>query len=401
MNRNLLAAILLFSTTTAAEPVPETTHPAGTATLPLTELLRLMEERTGDGETVPDPRPPMGATVERLELAARVLDDVLDVNAHVEVRVLSADQWIAVPLFQLEAGTTVTSLPVLEDAAFAIEKGKLTLMTAKPGRHVFDLSLVVISRREDGGRVAELAVGNATLSTLVVEADETLFRLDAGGSRRTQKGLLVPPAAGGRFRVGWSRIAAEATPTAVAARTPREPSIPRAQASIVSTLEGRAVVRTRYELRLQGTQSIRITIPADSALEKVYLNGAVVPFTGSGREVRLEVQPARSGDDSAVLELSLSRALGGFLLSGSLRFTLPAISWPIDEQYLQLHLPEVFTWRRTGGSLEPTGAAPPVAFTHEIPQPGKSMAMHQFLIAASASDVSLEYDVDLTDRYFR
>lgn len=62
-----------------------------------------------------------------------------------------------------------------------------------------------------------------------------------------------------------------------------------------------------------------------------------------------------------------------------------------------MHLPDVFEYRRLGGSLEPTDA-----LEWSAPNmPGRALHYRQHLVASAGPTLELRYSVDLENRYFR
>jgi hypothetical protein len=205
------------------------------------------------------------------------------------------------------------------------------------------------------------------------------------------------------FTIEWERRTAvlETRTKVLAPRPVIESIVPVAHASAVSTLEGRRIIRLRYELRFAGKKSIEIEVPEGVTLERAYLNGVSAPVEMEGSTLPIEVTPVREGDQSAVLELVLMRSKGVYFLSGSLEVELPRVSWPVNQLFLDVHLPQVFNYNWSGGSLSPVEQAPSVHYTYELPLPGKKLSFHQHLISASAPNVTLDYAVDLEGHYYR
>jgi hypothetical protein len=173
-----------------------------------------------------------------------------------------------------------------------------------------------------------------------------------------------------------------------------------ARASSVSTLEGRLITRTVYKLRFEGTKSISFHFQDGDKLEHAYLNGNAIPFQSENDSVTLNVFPLRAGDRSGTVELVTSRQMGNYMLSGVLEFTVPRASWPTHEVYLECHLPKVFNYRCSGGSMAAAPQAEPVDYTYSIPQPGKKISFHQNLVTIKAPTVRVEYAIDLEGNYF-
>ncbi|MEO1368450.1 MAG: hypothetical protein AAFX50_14850, partial [Acidobacteriota bacterium] len=100
------------------------------------------------------------------------------------------------------------------------------------------------------------------------------------------------------------------------------------------------------------------------------------------------------------VELSLRPAPAAYHLSGELLFTLPQASWPINHFYARLHLPSVFDYRWSGGSLAPADGAPVAEFTETLPSPGDELVFHQPLVHGSRPTVRVAYDIELEGQIF-
>ncbi len=373
----------------AAAPAP------GTVTLPLSELLELRRAREAS-ETPKPAAPPVRATLNRLEIAGRLLDAGLDATAQVEVTVVG-DGWATVPLLEVGAGTQLASLPSVEGAVVAVVKGRLCLVAEKAGAFAFTMKWLERPAPDGRARSLALRVPAGSPALLRLQYDETLFKLTSEALRDDAAGAVVYPAAG-RISVAWERLP-RVQPRA-AARPPVEPVVTSAHASVVATLDGRRITRIQYRLRLEGERPFAVTIPPGQAVERVFLNGAARAFTRAGDALSLPVQAARAGDSSATVELVLSEAQRGYPLSGKLAFTLPSPGWALNDLFVTLHLPSVFEYRWAGGSLAAVGEAPPVDYAWEIPTPGKKVALHQQLVSSFAN-VQVAYTVDLASGTYR
>ncbi len=394
-----LAALCLTPAARAEDPPVA----AARASLPLEEVLRLVREN----ERAREPRPaaaPVGAAVSRLLLAGRLLEDAVDLSAHVELAVLAEEAWTRVPLLRLSPQLHLSALPTVEGGELLVDRGELVFLTRTPGRYAFDLGLLLLARVEGDARVAELGVAGAALARLDLAWDEGLFRLLGDGARRGSEGAALFPS-GDRLRVRWAARAPRALSRAAAEpaeRPPVESVITAAHASSVTTLEGRRLTRIQYQLRFEGRKPLSFRLPPGATVEKVYLNGASVPFALADGTLALEVAPPRVGDQSGRLELVLSDQPGAFHLSGRLALGLPAASWQLDELEVSLHLPPVFDYAWAGGSLalDEGQDAAEVAWDHSLPTPGKVLRFRQSLVS-SAPDVAVRYTVALEGQYYR
>ena len=389
----------LFLQNGSAHAQGQTQAPNTTATLPLTEVLRLYKADQQKGEPK-ESKPPVAGSVSKLELTGRLLEGAVDVTAHVELSVLSTDDWVTVRLLRKDAATRITRLPVVKDGVFSVAGGYLCFITDKPGIYAFDLGFLTAAQQNGGRRKADIVYPDAALAVLKVRFDEHLFTLVNPDSIEEGDGYTLYPQGNG-FAVQWQRNAPASVPSKVANhRPPVEPIISAAHASVVSTLEGRRIARLLYELRCEGAHNLSFTIPPRQNIEKVFLNGASIPFRMAERTVTLAVTPARAGDDTARVEMVLSEDQGGYALSGRLDFSIPAASWNVNDLYVTLSLPQVYNYRWEGGSLAPVETAPETDYTQRIPTPGKPMHLHQQLLSTAAT-VRVAYTVDLSGSYYR
>jgi hypothetical protein len=372
------------------------------ATLPLQEILRLHREIDRLGAERPA-APPVAASLERLELAGRLLPEGVDISVAAEVRVLAEDRWVFVPLLQKDEATYLTSLDAAPLGVVTVRDGWLGFLCNRAGTHAVKFSFLGGARSAGGTQCARVRVGASTLAALRLQWDEELLQLLTAPEAQGPDGVTLYPERE-TFSLCWRSRARPAAARAPETRhAPRESGIPAAYASVVSTLEGRRITRALYQIRLGEQKDVTVRLPAGMNLERVYLNGAAVPVpveTGDGgSSAHLLLAPARQGDETALLELLLTESPGAFSLSGRLRFDLPALSWPVDRFQVRLHLPAVFNYAWTGGSLAPAAETAWPEFTHAIPTPGKALVLAQEL-AIAAPSAEVRYTVDLEGQYF-
>ncbi|GEN09912.1 hypothetical protein SAMN05443572_107182 [Myxococcus fulvus] len=389
---SLVVGILLIAPEALGAP-ESTPAPAGTATVPLEQLIPLYSQRQP-----PPPAPPTEALV-KSELRGRLSADALQVEASFEVEVLADGRWTQVRLLQLDADTYPTALPTLDDATVGVVDGYLCLLTRKAGRQSFDVSLTVRSSGTGPERRAQLRFGpQVSPVPLALEADTSVFTLLESLPSSGEGYALYPVQ--GALRVGWKAASQVAQATKPQVRPPLEPRISEATATWVSTLEGQATLRVGYTLSLDREQALELSIPEGHALERVTLNAIPVPVEAvTDGVLRLKVAPARLGETSGALEVVLTRELGVFHLSGRLKLALPRVSWPVAELRARAHFPAVFNYRREGGSLEQFEAAE--ATSQGATLPGKVLHFRQYLVAASSPTLELGYSVDISNSYFR
>lgn len=388
MSAALHLVMVLLSTTDPATP-------SGSATVPLQELVPLLATQ---GSRPPD-APPIDALVTGARLQGRLSGTAVDLDAHFDVEVLAGERWTRVDLLTLGPGAFVSESPTVQGATVGVWEGRLCLVTRTAGRYSFDVALTLPSAGAGPVRTVRVDLPpDVPPAPLRIEADPSVFELLEAASSGASGAREVSPRKG-VLTVSWKTVAARPA-LAPVVRAPLEPSIPKATASWVSTLEGRATLRVRYELRLDRPQTLELELPPDNRLERVLVNQSPVEAVAADGKVQVKVAPERLGDTEGTVELVLSRDLGVFHLSGSLELVLPRASWPIAEVNAVAHLPEVFNYRREGGSLEEISSSEPEAGADRS-LPGRVLRFRQFLVAASAPSVELKYSVDISQSYFR
>lgn len=388
MISTLFVALLALSATSAA--------PESTVTLPLQELLPLLGKKAEA-----KPKPPVGAVVTAAQLKGRLAAEALIIEAHFEVAVLAEGEWVKVPLLPLGPEVTIISRAKPGEVTVAVLDGVLTLVTQKSGPCTVDVALSVLARQNGPRREAALALADGGPRTpLHLEVDPAFELLEP----RMPDGAAEILPRGNRWTVAWRGHGTKGTVSKPAQRPPLEPTIARATATWVTTLEGKLELRVHYELQLDRAQPIAIELPDGHRLQRVALNGRLIAIAPEKGLLRLSVAPADVGVAESTLEVVTMQDLGVFHLSGSLRLSLPRASWPIGEMVVHAHLPAVFEYRREGGSLEqlPTeqGQAEGDGET-KTALPGRELSFRQHRIAGSAPTLELSYSVDIDKSYFR
>ncbi len=394
MSRELFLAAVLLA---AVPALAESGGGPATATMPLYELLRLRE--SAEPQKAAAPKPPIAASIDEVAISGRLLAEAFQGTAQVKVSVLG-EGWVRVPLLRLDAQTHLQSAAAGEGSVVAAEGDLLTLITSGPGQRTVELSLTKDAVREGARRTLELPVERSAVAVLRARFDPDLVRLPALATTSGDELLAYPER--GSFRLSWELRAVSPQPVAQAqsTRPPVEPVITAAHASVICTLDGLELTRLLYELRLQGPQVLELTIPKGVQVRKAYLNGSAVAFDVKGASLRFPVAPRSAGEDTARLELGLAGERREFHLSGTLALALPSAGWRINQLLVTVHLPHVFNYVWSGGSVAPAEVAPEPEFQQAMPTPGKVLGFRQELITA-APDLRLEYAVDLDKRYFR
>jgi hypothetical protein len=368
---------------------------SGSVTLPLAELVPLLNQKQAKEKKAPPPAP---ALITSATLRGRLHADSLTVTARIEVAVL-ADEWVEVPLLELGPDAMVSVETQADDATVAVRQGRLVLVAEQAGKRTVQANLTVRAAAKGAQRTATLPALHAVeRAALQLDVDPAFEIIDPG--LEGPKAVLLPRA--GRFSVSWRAVNPAAVARKPVERPPLEPAAPHALATWVTTLEGQLELRVRYSLRLDRPQPFVLQLPEGARLVRALVNGRTVGAQPSAsaplgsRVLQLEAQPSDVGASDGSIEVVLSQELGVFHLSGALRLTMPRASWPIDLVEASAFLPAVFEYRREGGSLE----ADSRAVTNKA-LPGRAVQLKQHRVAASAPAVELSYSVDIEKSYFR
>jgi len=354
--------------------------------LPLPEALKLL---------APSPKgeapPPVSAAVVSQRLLSRVSPDAVEVTASLTVTVLDSARWSRLSLFRLSPGVTLVDAPRVEGGLVAVQGHEVVLVSRTVGTSSVELKLSV---RSSGAPVksAQLCHGADALDGFMkVEADGELDALEHGPLVASEAGC---------WTVRWrSRVRPRAA--LAVARPPLEPTVARASAQVVSTMEGKARLTVQYELELDRDQSLGLELPEGWSLARLSVND-VPQRAPTQPRLALTVGPSRAGERTGRVTVTLERDFGVFHLSGRLALELPRVSWPTKVVDMSAHLPAVFEYRRVGGSLEPVESSEAAAADglDAGETPGKRLSFRQYLVTSVGPTLELRYSVDLEHRYF-
>ncbi len=353
------------------------TPSTGTVTLPIEEARSFLS-------TPFEAAAPISAAVISQRLTGQVTGDSLEVTATFQVTVIEATRWSRLSLIKLDPHVTLVEATSGEGMLVTTHQNEVAFISKVPGTYTLELRLSV---RGEGSpvHVAQLNRG--------ADAREGVMHVETAAPEQSLEQGAEVHSSGGTWLVRWKGRTQAAV---AAARPPMEPVVTTAHVQVVSTVEGRARMTVEYRLGLDREQTLALRLPPDWTLTRVSANGAprAVP---AGKEIALTVAPQSAGAREGLVELTLERDFGVFHLSGRLNLSLPGASWPTSVMDTSVHLPNVFEYRRLGGSLEPSDAA--VSTNQALP--GKALHFRQHLVASAGPTLELSYSVDLTNRYFR
>jgi hypothetical protein len=361
--------------------------PSGTATVPLDELMRLVQPEQAEAAPV--------AGVTALTLAGRPGEAGLWLDVEATVRVLSGSA-VPVRLLEVSPDTVVESLPDTADAVVTLKDGAVTAICHGSGAHRLAFKLLVRATRDGRRATVRFETSSLTPPTpLKLDVDDTLFELPGATVVREWGGYVVFPSRHA-YQVTWVSRQDQQRPQ-VAQRAPVDPLVKEASSRWVMTLEGRATHEVKLTLQLDRPGVMQVEAPEGQRVLRARVNGVPLPVGEGARALALDVAPASLGAAEATVELALAQDFGVFHLSGTLGLAAPRVSWPVSRWTTEAVLPKVFTWERRGGSMEQLGVE--AEARGEVP--GKALFFTQHLITASGPMISLGYSVDLRGSYFR
>jgi hypothetical protein len=361
--------------------------PSGTATVPLNELVELLQP----GVTASKP----SALVTAATLVGRPGEVGLWLEVAATVRVVGAGG-VEVPLLDVGPGAVVEALSDHESASVELRDGLLLVRANDAGS--FPMTARLLLRGTRAGRRAEVSFAAAArlpATPLKLDVDDGVFELP-GAQVVREWGGYVRFAERSRYTVAWVSKQ-DATRAATSQRAPVEPLVREATSRWVTTLEGRATHEVKLALQVDRPGTMTIDTPAGQRLVRARVNGVPVAVPEDGERLTLEVGPVSLGAAEGSIELAYAQELGVFHLSGQLELVGPRVSWPVSKWTTQTVLPKVFRYLREGGSMEQLGSEEDA----EGGLPGRSLRFSQHLLTSSAPRVSLGYSVDLTGSYFR
>ncbi|MBL8918281.1 MAG: hypothetical protein JNJ54_05435 [Myxococcaceae bacterium] len=362
--------------------------PSGTATVPLGELMELVQPKVGEAAPV--------AGVTSLTLAGRPGEAGLWLDVEATVRVLSGSA-VSVRLLEVSPETVVESLPDTADAVVTLKDGAVIATCHAAGAHRLAFKLLVRATRDGRRSSVRFETSSLTPPTpLKLDADDTLFELPGATIVSEWGGYVVFPVRH-VYQVAWASKQEQQQKPALAQRAPVDPLVKDAMSRWVMTLEGRATHEVKLTLQLDRPGVMKIEAPEGQRVLRARANGVPLAVEEGTRTLTIDLAPASLGAAEATVELAVAQDFGVFHLSGGLELGSPRISWPVSRWTTEAVLPKVFTWERRGGSMEQLGVE--AEARGEVP--GKALFFTQHLISASGPVISLGYSVDLRGSYFR
>ena len=353
---------------TVNAPQPST----ASATMPLSTYIELFEK----SNVVQAPKraqAPVSALVQRAELHGKLTDDAVLFSARMSVTVLDATDWVSVPILTLTKGTVIEQMPQVDRAHFVVNDNRLEFLSKRLGQFDFTFRFIERATIEAQTRKVSIELAAPALSQCKIQFDRTFFKLSATDFRQHGDDAIVFPR-DKHCQVSWAPKDTSVQLHKRAEEAPQAaPVITAAHASLVTTMEGDRLLRALYRLQFSGAQKLTISLTPNETVSRLFLNGHTIAGQHEDNRIVVDVHPSDAGDADATLELVTMSSGHGYLLKGAQFIRLPALSWPTNVLNLIANLPAVFNYKWRAGTLAPVKPQPDVAYTHDIPTPGKSL----------------------------
>jgi hypothetical protein len=230
--------------------------------------------------------------------------------------------------------------PVQTTARFTVS-GELRLPRA--GKLDVPLLRLPAAERETGGVAVEV-LGAGEIKERQASGMEEAEAADLGQliSSRQSPSLIafrLQPAEGKSDR-SLSLNVARYTPQAVLTANVEE-----AEYNALITGDGKMLVQSRFAVRNNQRNFLKLTLPANATLWSASVAGRPIrPGRAPDGALLLPLEKTRSGDDAAafVVEVSYLDHTPAWSDKGHLRFSLVAVDLPISKSHLLLHHPPLF-----------------------------------------------------------
>jgi hypothetical protein len=198
-------------------------------------------------------------------------------------------------------------------------------------------------------------------------------------------------------------------------------NIEEARYRVLLTRDGKSLVESRYAVRNNQRNFVKVTLPAGAVLWSAALGGKPVrPGSAPDGSLLLPLAKARAGEDTPEFALELVYLLPGnaWAEKGRVALGLPALDLPISRTGLQIFYPPVFRLSAESGAFHPAAyenpysnvlvagvPEPPVNASLPAAMPSEMMAMAPPISAMDAlkddkeRDEKQRADKTLVDRF--
>jgi hypothetical protein len=141
-------------------------------------------------------------------------------------------------------------------------------------------------------------------------------------------------------------------------------NIEEARYRVLLTRNGKSLVESRYAVRNNQRNFVKVTLPPGATLWSASLSGKPVrPGSAPDGSLLLPLAKARAGDDASEFALELVYLLPGasWADKGRLKLSLPALDLPVSRTGLQVFFPPLFRLSSEPGSFHAESYANPIS----------------------------------------
>jgi len=256
----------------------------------------------------------------------------------------------------------VTFLEPVEQAASFVITGEATLPREGP-MDVPLLRLANTERNNGGVAVDVLGAGEIKADSVITQG---LERTDASDLGDPASNHQSPALIAFRVRPGDAKTrrslhldVARYTQQAVLMANVEE-----ARYRVLLTRDGKALVESRYAVRNNQRNFVKVTLPAGATLWSASLSGKPVrPGSAPDGSLLLPLEKTRAGDDTPEFVLEFVYLLPGtsWADKGRAKLALPALDLPVSRTGLQVFYPPLFRLSPEPGSFHTENFANPIS----------------------------------------
>src|SRR5215471_8375904 len=256
----------------------------------------------------------------------------------------------------------VTFLEPVEQSASFVITGEATLPRERP----LDVPLLRLrnTERDTGGVAVDvLGAGEIKADSVITQGLERTDASDLGEpvSNRQSPALIA-------FRVRPGDAKARRSLHLDVARYAQQAvlmaNVEEARYRVLLTRDGKTLVESRYAVRNNQRNFVKVTLPAGATLWSATLSGKPVrPGSAPDGSLLLPLAKSRAGEDTPEFALEIVYLLPGTAWTdkGHLKLALPALDLPISRTGLQIFYPPLFRLSPEPGSFHTENFANPIS----------------------------------------
>jgi len=180
-------------------------------------------------------------------------------------------------------------------------------------------------------------------------------------------------------------------------------NIEEARYRILLTKDGKSLVESRYAIRNNQRNFVKVTLPQGATLWSASLSGKPVrPGSAPDGSLLLPLAKSRAGEDASEFVLEIVYLLSGasWADKGRLKLSLPALDLPVSRTGLQVFFPPLFRLASEAGSFHSENYANPISsvLVASIAEPPVNTALASPAASLASPEIDTVYamtDADL------